>query len=111
MNDAGITALATSFLAWAINIGFALLFVGELLTLWRAARGPQMADRVLALANSWLIGIGLLVLMALKYHNWRMLDVALALALLIGIVPLSRAWSHSSAPDVIDYSSTEHPDG
>ncbi len=59
MNGTGITAaMATSSLTWAVNIGFALLLTGELFTLLRAARGPLMSDRLVALAHSWLIGIG-----------------------------------------------------
>jgi multisubunit Na+/H+ antiporter MnhF subunit len=86
--------MATSWLIWSINGGFVLLLLGALLTLFRAARGPLMSDRLIALAHSWLIGIGLIVLLALRSHNWRALDLALALALLGGIVPLAWSWAN-----------------
>jgi multisubunit Na+/H+ antiporter MnhF subunit len=109
MSGTGVTAaMATSWLAWAVNAGFALLLMGELLTIWRAVRGPLLSDRLIALAHSWLIGIGLIVLCALKSHNWRTLDVALALALLAGIVPLAWSWASRRSPEPAEHSVAEH---
>lgn len=110
MSGVGITAAtATGWLALAIDAGFALLLIGMLLTLWRAARGPLMADRLIALAHSWLLGIGLIVLLALKSHNWRTLDLALALALLLGIVPMASSWAARRArPDAAERSAAGH---
>lgn len=110
MNGTGITgAMATGWLAWAINAGFGLLLAGELLALWRAARGPLVSDRLIALVHSWLLGIGLIVLLALKSHNWRTLDLALALALLVGIVPLAWSWANRRSPaETPERSAPEH---
>ena len=99
MTGIGITsAMATTSLSFAINGGMVLLLLGALLTLWRAARGPLRSDRLIALLHSWLIGIGLIILLALRSHSWRMLDLSLALALLGGIVPLAWSWANRDAP-------------
>ncbi|MFZ1990799.1 MAG: monovalent cation/H+ antiporter complex subunit F [Alphaproteobacteria bacterium] len=98
MTGIGITgAMATTWLAFAINAGLVLLLLGALLTLWRAVRGPLRSDRLVALVHSWLIGIGLIILLALRSHSWRSLDLALALALLGGIVPLAWSWANRNA--------------
>jgi len=98
MTGIGLTdAIARTWLAFAINGGLVLLLLGALLTLWRAARGPLRSDRIIALVHAWLIGIGLIVLLALRSHSWRTLDLALALALLGGIVPLAWSWANRNA--------------
>jgi len=98
MTAVGVTdAMATIWLAYAINAGLVLLLLGALLTLWRAMRGPLRSDRLIALVHSWLVGIGLIILLALRSHSWRALDLALALALLGGIVPLAWSWANRNA--------------
>ena len=98
MTAVGITgAMATMWLSYATDAGLVLLLLGALLTLWRAAWGPLASDRVIALLHSWLIGIGLITLLALRSHSWRELDLALALALLGGMVPLAWSWANRNA--------------
>jgi multisubunit Na+/H+ antiporter MnhF subunit len=94
MNGVGITsAMASSWLAWAANAGYVLLVVALLLGLWRAARGPRLSDRLAALKHAWLVSIGFIAVLALQTHAWRILDLALAFALLGGVVPLASAWA------------------
>jgi len=114
MTGIGITgAMATSWLTFATDGGFVLLLLGALLTLWRAVRGPLPSDRLIALVHSWLIGIGLIVLLAVRSQSWRALDLALALALLGGIVPLAWSWASrrsTSEPQDNSYSEVTHVD-
>jgi len=94
MKGVGITsAMASHWLQWAIDAGYVLLIVALLLGLWRAARGPELSDRLVALKHAWLVSIGFMAIFALQTHVWRILDLALVLALLGGVVPLASAWA------------------
>jgi len=95
MTGVGITsAMASSLLRGAIDTGYVLLTLAFLLGLWRAARGPRTADRLIALNHAWLVAIGFIGVVTLQTRAWRVLDLALALALLGGLVPLASAWAN-----------------
>lgn len=61
----------------------------------RAARGPTVADRMLAALLFGTTGVGILVLLAHAGGGYELVDVALTLALLAavgGVAFASRAW-------------------
>jgi multicomponent Na+:H+ antiporter subunit F len=61
----------------------------------RAARGPTVADRMLAALLFGTTGVGILVLLAYAGGGMALVDVALTLALLAavgGVAFASRAW-------------------
>jgi multisubunit Na+/H+ antiporter MnhF subunit len=87
------TELAALWLAMASQAAIGLLILAFLLGLWRALRGPRRSDRLLALKHAWLVSIGFMAVMILVSKDWRILDLALALALLGGTVPLVSAWA------------------
>jgi multicomponent Na+:H+ antiporter subunit F len=70
--------------------------------LWRAARGPTAADRMLAALLFGSTGTGILVLLAFAGGGTPLVDVALTLALLAavsGVAFARRAWNRSDAGD------------
>lgn len=93
---------------------FLLLNLG--VALWRAARGPSMADRMLGALLFGSTGTGILLLLAHSGNgptrtSW--IDVALVLALLAAITGVAfarRAWvgSAPSAPASAPTSASSH---
>lgn len=68
-----------------MNVCFALLGLGMLLTLVRILRGPTLADRILALDVLTLLGLGVIAVFAVKSGTYLYVDLAVALAL-VGFV-------------------------
>jgi multicomponent Na+:H+ antiporter subunit F len=88
----GELALAVA-LFLLVNLGAAL---------WRAARGPTPADRMLAALLFGSTGAGILVLLAFAGGNPALVDVALTLALLAAITGIAfaqRAWQSPGEED------------
>jgi len=72
------------------------LLVNLLAALWRAARGPTAADRMLAALLFGTTGVGVLLLLAHAGGHPSLVDAALTLALLAAIAGVAfarRAWS------------------
>jgi multicomponent Na+:H+ antiporter subunit F len=69
----------------AMNICFALLGIGMLLTLLRILRGPTLADRILGLDVLTLLGLGAISVFAVKSGVYLYVDLAVAVAL-VGFV-------------------------
>ena len=70
-----------SFLDWSIQIGTFTLLIGVIVVFIRIVRGPSLADRALALDVMLNLGIGLIVLTAIRTAYYAYLDVAIALVL------------------------------
>jgi multicomponent K+:H+ antiporter subunit F len=81
-----------SVLHLAIAAALGMLSLALLLNLWRALRGPDMADRILALDTLYTNSIALLVLLGIQFHTMVYFASALLLALLgfIATAALSR---------------------
>jgi multicomponent K+:H+ antiporter subunit F len=71
-----------SILDLAIGTALSMLSAALLLNLWRALRGPDMPDRILALDTLYTNSIALLVLLGIQFHNMLYFASALLLALL-----------------------------
>ncbi len=69
-------------LTLAIAAALAMLSLALLLNLWRALRGPDMPDRILALDTLYTNSIALLVLLGIQFHHMLYFASALLLALL-----------------------------
>lgn len=69
------------FLALATVITLGMLTLAFILTIVRVAFGPSLADRILALDMLVTIGIGYIVVIAIKTGFTLYLDVAIALGL------------------------------
>lgn len=70
-----------SFLDWSIEIGTVMLLIGIVLVFLRIILGPSLADRALALDLMLNLGIGLIVITAIRTAYYAYLDVAIALGL------------------------------
>lgn len=69
-----------------------LLTISVLLTFFRLARGPSLADRVIAIDLLTTFGIAILAALAVATHETSLLDVGLLLALVsfLGTVALAQ---------------------
>jgi multicomponent K+:H+ antiporter subunit F len=79
-------------LTTAITIGFVLVGLAIVLTLWRLAVGPTMADRILALDTLAIDAIALVVLMGLARASSFSFEAALLIAMMgfVGTVALCK---------------------
>jgi multicomponent K+:H+ antiporter subunit F len=71
-----------SILTVATTVALTMLGIALLLNLWRALKGPEAPDRVLALDTLYTNSIALLVLLGIHFHNMLYFASALLLALL-----------------------------
>ncbi|MEO0058112.1 MAG: hypothetical protein RIT17_1585 [Pseudomonadota bacterium] len=72
-------------IAVALGIGFAALGLALALNLWRLLKGPDVADRILALDTMVINAIGLIVLGGIASGQGTSFEAALLLAL-VGFV-------------------------
>ncbi|WP_051332806.1 cation:proton antiporter [Cucumibacter marinus] len=70
------------FLDFAIAVALGLLSLAMLLVTWRIMRGPSLPDRILALDMLVNIGIGYIVIVAIKTGFMLYLDIAISLGLI-----------------------------
>jgi multicomponent Na+:H+ antiporter subunit F len=83
---------ANSFIDFAGLASLAMLLVGMVLVLWRMARGPTAADRVIALDLLSMLVVAFLVAISIHARETNYLDVAIAYACIafLGTVALAR---------------------
>lgn len=72
-------------IAWALGIGFAALGLALALNLWRLIKGPDVADRILALDTMVINAIGIIVLGGIASGSGTSFEAAMLLAL-VGFV-------------------------
>ena len=77
---------------YALPLAAGMLALAMALNLWRAVRGPDLPDRILALDTLYINALALLVLLGIRLGTNLYFEVALVIALLgfIGTVALSR---------------------
>ncbi|MEL6913540.1 MAG: cation:proton antiporter [Pseudomonadota bacterium] len=83
---------ATGFLAQAVMIGFALVFLAVAFALYRLIKGPTLPDRVVALDMMTIAIVAFCGLASVRTGQAAFLDVALVLALVgfLATVALAR---------------------
>lgn len=69
-------------LAIVMPVALAMISLALLLNLWGLLRGPDMADRALALDTLYIDSIALLVLLGIHFDSQLYFESALVLALL-----------------------------
>lgn len=86
---------------WALDFTIACVGVALLLCSWRLWRGPEPADRVLALDTLYVNVVALAVLLGLRHGSELYFEAAMLVALLgfAGTVALAR---YLSRGDVIE---------
>jgi multicomponent K+:H+ antiporter subunit F len=84
--------IQTQFLSMALDIAAAAIAVAMLLCAWRLWRGPETADRILALDTLYMNVIALVVVLGLRWNTALLFEAALLVAMLgfIGTVALAR---------------------
>ncbi|WP_226779615.1 monovalent cation/H+ antiporter complex subunit F [Oceaniglobus trochenteri] len=82
----------TIFLAWSVDIAFVLLMVAMVLAFVRLAKGPTLADRVVALDMMTVLIVAFCGVFAIASRDRTFLDVALVVALIgfLATVALAR---------------------
>lgn len=87
-----MTIDAVAILAWASRLSLVVLLISIALAFLRLVRGPQAADRVIALDLIAVLIVAFLAAYALDTGNIVFLDVAIAYALVafLGTVALAR---------------------
>lgn len=80
----------------ATTVGLALLTIALLLTFVRLARGPTVADRILALDTMTTLAVGYITVIAIRTGFMLYLDIAIALALVgfLSTIALARFLLH-----------------
>ena len=74
------------------TIAIVLLAVAVAPCLYRILKGPSLPDRVIALDAAGICGMGIMVLLAIKYDEELYLDLALVFAVLafVGTVSIAK---------------------
>ncbi|MEM1375294.1 MAG: monovalent cation/H+ antiporter complex subunit F [Pseudomonadota bacterium] len=83
---------ASEILDWAVNAGFAMVFLAVALAFFRLVKGPSLPDRVVALDIITVAIVAFCGLAAIRSGDPAFLDVALVLALVgfLATVALAR---------------------
>jgi multicomponent Na+:H+ antiporter subunit F len=79
-------------LAWAIDITAGLMLLAVAFSFVRMVRGPELADRVVALDLITIITVALVGLFAIASDVAAFLDVAIGLALVAFLATVAFAW-------------------
>ena len=89
---------ADSFMDFAGLGALVMLLIGMLMLLWRLARGPTAADRVIALDLLSMLVVAFLVAVSIHSQETSYLDVAIAYACIafLGTVALARYITRTS---------------
>jgi multicomponent Na+:H+ antiporter subunit F len=89
---------ADSFIDFAGLAALAMLLISMVLVLWRMARGPTAADRVIALDLLSMLVVAFLVAISIHARETSYLDVAIAYACIafLGTVALARYITRTS---------------
>jgi multicomponent Na+:H+ antiporter subunit F len=89
---------ANNFITLASLAALAMLLVSMVLVLWRMARGPTAADRVIALDLLSMLVVAFLVTVSIHTQETSYLDVAIAYACIafLGTVALARYITRTS---------------
>lgn len=90
-------------LAYAVTLGIYVLCAGMALCLYRLARGPELADRVLAADLLSLHVVGLVILLTIYVGNLVFFDTALVVAIIGFVSTVGFAqYIFATAPRTID---------
>ena len=92
---------AVSLATWALDFALVAVALASVLCLWRLLRGPELADRILALDTLYVNAVALAILLGLRLQTALLFEAALLVAMLgfVGTVALAR---YVSRGDVIE---------
>lgn len=72
-------------IGWALGFGFAAISIALAMNLWRLIKGPDIADRILALDTMTINAIGIIILGGIADGSGTSFEAAMLLAL-VGFV-------------------------
>jgi multicomponent K+:H+ antiporter subunit F len=80
------------FLDVALNVGMAVVALAMLLCGWRLLKGPEIADRILALDTLYMTLVALVILLNLRWNTELLFEAALLVAMMgfVSTVALAR---------------------
>ncbi len=80
------------FLDMALNVGMAVVASAMLLCGWRLLKGPEIADRILALDTLYMTLVALVILLNLRWNTELLFEAALLVAMMgfVSTVALAR---------------------
>ena len=80
------------FLDVALNVGMAVVALAMVLCGWRLLKGPEIADRILALDTLYMTLVALVILLNLRWNTELLFEAALLVAMMgfVSTVALAR---------------------
>lgn len=80
------------FLDNALNIGVVVVALAVLLCGWRLLKGPEIADRILALDTLYMSMVALVILLNIRWNTELLFEAALLVAMMgfVSTVALAR---------------------
>lgn len=82
----------SSFLELSLNVGVVVVAVAVLLCGWRLLKGPEIADRILALDTLYMSMVALIILLNIRWDTELLFEAALLVAMMgfVSTVALAR---------------------
>ncbi|GAB3189263.1 K+/H+ antiporter subunit F [Hydrogenophaga aquatica] len=82
----------TSLLDFALSVGIVTVALAVVLCSWRLLKGPEVADRVLALDTLYMNMVALIILLDIRWDTELLFEAALLVAMLgfVSTVALAR---------------------
>ncbi len=80
------------FLDVALNVGVVVVALAVLLCGWRLLKGPEIADRILALDTLYMSMVALVILLNIRWNTELLFEAALLVAMMgfVSTVALAR---------------------
>ncbi len=82
----------SSFLDFSLNVGIVVVAFAVLLCGWRLLKGPEIADRILALDTLYMGMVALIILLDIRWDTELLFEAALLVAMMgfVSTVALAR---------------------
>ncbi len=82
----------SSFLDFSLNVGIVVVAFSVLLCGWRLLKGPEIADRILALDTLYMGMVALIILLDIRWDTELLFEAALLVAMMgfVSTVALAR---------------------
>ena len=82
----------SSFLDFSLNVGIVVVAFAVLLCGWRLLKGPEIADRILALDTLYMSMVALVILLNIRWNTELLFEAALLVAMMgfVSTVALAR---------------------
>ncbi len=89
------------FLDVALNVGVVVVALAVLLCGWRLLKGPEIADRILALDTLYMSMVALVILLNIRWNTELLFEAALLVAMM-GFVSTVAQARYLTRGDVVE---------